>query len=1623
MDGNQSSRRKAPPPPKKLPREKVFGGNAVQLSEDDASKIVGSVVEKGISENKPMPPSAAPRPTVLPFPVARHRSHGPHWAPIVGEFRGVNDENNEEEEEEEDNDTINYGAIANFAQPIVRKKKKGLDLSKWRDLIPSNKVSNSLKKAEQESMTLGMLKLQGNGEAMKISCEKSKSNKPCLETRIEEKSALAIDAMELDRFGKPSSIASNNNGGFKLNNDWSGSTEEDSMSTSHDGKVLQIMSPDISVRKGELTLHRPIMQERDISSSFASSSLESQIDAENHALLQKMSPDQIAEAQAEIRDKINPKLLKLLKKRGEEKLRKQSSSVLDSSAKSGVGTDDMQVDEHLNQDEKVSLVLESDTSSLAMIDALQDKVKSSDGNLVGNLCPPVGSLWDAWSKRVEAVRDLRFSLDGNVVETDFVHAEAGRTLDHCGYTADNVAERDLLRTEGDPGAAGYTIKEALALTRSVVSGQRALALHLLASVLCKALYNINQNEVGRTMRLASNEKSCVDWEAIWAFALGPEPDLILSLRLSLDDNNNSVVLACAKVIECILACEANEYLFHISEKIPAHVKDLYTAPVFRSRPEINVGFLHGGFWKYSTKPSNILLVGEDSVDDVGGEHTIQDDTIVAGQDVVAGLVRMGILSRLRYLLEMSPTMALEECILSILIAVARHSPTCSNAILKCQRLVQIVFERFMMKDKLEVQATLTKSVTLIRVLAQSDQRSCLEFIRNGIFQNMTWHLYGVTSSINDCVKSGEKHFKLAAELMVEQLRFWKVCIKYGHCISYFTTFFPALCLWLNPPTFEKLIEKNVLHEFTSISEEVFLVLEALTGRLPNLYSEEHVSSQFPDNLGNDTGTWCWSDVVPMVNLALKWITLDNDSPLTKFFDLQNGTQSEFVSHNFHISSLLWVISAVMHMLSTVLIKGTALHPFGQGGTVEIGQPLPEFVVVIVWQIVKNGFLSIGDVIDREHSTGKYGVGSFFALLCHLRNQSDYEAALASVCCLQEVIQVTASIDHLIQLAKNQDQHLSSQGWDSLIEGRILDNGILRCSLLQWQVVLFEFVKLVASEWRFVQSIEVFGRGGPAPGVGLGWGASGGGLWSSTVALAQADARFLVALLEILPSSSAKYWDEEETFTMQMINSALSVCLIAGPRDVVIVDKALSILLQIPVLEYLDLSIQHFLQHSEGQKQFKLEYSKDDLVKFSKILSSHFRKRWLSVKKKKPKAKGDASSPRCKTSKKGRILDTIQEEVDISATTSEDCVSFAVEWAHQSLPLPQHWVLSPISMIGDGDYAPSASNRAKPLQDPKEFLEVAKAGLFFLLGIEAMSTKLSDEDHSPLLSLLLVWKLHSLSVVLLSGMGVLEEDRSRNAYEALQILYGKCLNELSFSRSSAAAMLNGKVSQPEIGNYGKDLLRFRSEIHESYPSFVETLVEQFASISYGCLPYGRQIAIYLHRQVEVPVRLAAWSALSNARVLELLPPLDKCIADAGGYLEPTEDDDGVLEAYVKSWVSGALDRAATRTSMAYTIVIHHLSSFIFSSCSGEKLFLRNKFVKSLLRDYSRKQQQQGMMLDLIQYDGSPTSLGKLKQNQDLPSQTGLIAGRFQNLTEACEGNFSLLSEVKKLESSYMNKPVS
>lgn len=73
------------------------------------------------------------------------------------------------------------------------------------------------------------------------------------------------------------------------------------------------------------------------------------------------------------------------------------------------------------------------------------------------------------------------------------------------------------------------IYEPLSGCKFQVPGQRVLALHLLASVLNRASSCILQNPVGATWKISNTER-LVDWEAIWAFILGPEPELAFSLR-------------------------------------------------------------------------------------------------------------------------------------------------------------------------------------------------------------------------------------------------------------------------------------------------------------------------------------------------------------------------------------------------------------------------------------------------------------------------------------------------------------------------------------------------------------------------------------------------------------------------------------------------------------------------------------------------------------------------------------------------------------------------------------------------------------------------------------------------------------------------------------------------------------------------------------------------------------------------------------------------------------------------------------------------------------------------------------------------------------------------------------
>ncbi|GJM98116.1 hypothetical protein PR202_ga15093 [Eleusine coracana subsp. coracana] len=419
------------------------------------SRLVGSIVEKDFSAPAP---SFSPRPTVLPFPVARHRSHGPHWGPAS---KDAGNDGADEEDDEMDVDETDYLPVAAAAAgPVRRKEKKGMDFSRWREIVGDAPPKRTQGKPAQ--------------------VKKQITQKVNAGTMTSKVGGAAAGKRELEE------------GGMRLDSgDARGISSTAGLVTDVAPKkqTVQIQSRD-AIKAGvvrDMALRGDHME-----LDAGESSIEAEINAENMARLAEMSAGEIAEAQAEILNRMDPKLVELLRRRGREK----------SGGKKGGDRDKGQKN--------------SGPGKAA-------KATPGDWLTAGEHS---GHSWKAWSDRVERIRSCRFSLEGEILGFQSYQEQQDGKKTH----AESVAERDFLRTEGDPAAVGYTINEAVALTRSMVPGQRFLALQLLASILNRALRNLHKMDLTDNGKEMNDDDKFDDWQAVWAYALGPEPELVLSLR-------------------------------------------------------------------------------------------------------------------------------------------------------------------------------------------------------------------------------------------------------------------------------------------------------------------------------------------------------------------------------------------------------------------------------------------------------------------------------------------------------------------------------------------------------------------------------------------------------------------------------------------------------------------------------------------------------------------------------------------------------------------------------------------------------------------------------------------------------------------------------------------------------------------------------------------------------------------------------------------------------------------------------------------------------------------------------------------------------------------------------------
>lgn len=297
---------------------------------------------------------------------------------------------------DEDDDPTCYDPIADFAEPIIKKKKKGLDLSKWREYVQSKDVSNIQEKDKNRGVEEGAGKQKMKGDSKMIYSEERVVSKPSLVINGSNES--------LPLQGTPE-VAVNGLNSSNLQDEahWERSSCDDA-----DMPTAKISSVDMLGLRNKH--HSATSEPNSISNEQGSTSLESQIDTENRALLERMSTEEIGEALTDIQNRISPEMLKMLKRRGLQKSEKQSSS-----CSSDDGVHALGAGKRLTEGEKESPVLETVVSPKEVnLSKLNTETGSHEGGQ--NLLSKGSSLWDIWSKRVEAIRTLRFSFDGNVIE-------------------------------------------------------------------------------------------------------------------------------------------------------------------------------------------------------------------------------------------------------------------------------------------------------------------------------------------------------------------------------------------------------------------------------------------------------------------------------------------------------------------------------------------------------------------------------------------------------------------------------------------------------------------------------------------------------------------------------------------------------------------------------------------------------------------------------------------------------------------------------------------------------------------------------------------------------------------------------------------------------------------------------------------------------------------------------------------------------------------------------------------------------------------------------------------------------------------------------------------------------
>ncbi|KAM5240978.1 RNA polymerase II-associated protein 1 isoform 1-T5 [Hipposideros larvatus] len=340
----------------------------------------------------------------------------------------------------------------------------------------------------------------------------------------------------------------------------------------------------------------------------------------------------------------------------------------------------------------------------------------------------------------------RFSLQGELLAPD-VDLPTHLGLHHHGEEAER---------------AGYSLQELFHLTRSQVSQQRALALHVLAQVIERAQAGeFGDRLVGSVLRLLL------------------DAGFLFLLRFSLDDRVDGVIAAAVRALRALLVAPGDEELL-----------------------DSTFSWYHGAL-AFPLMPSQEDKEGEDE-DEEPAERTKRKSpeegnrppSDLARYDVIKGLLATNLLPRLRYILEVTcpgPSVVLD--VLAVLIRLARHSLESATRVLECPRLIETIVREFLPTSWSSVGVGPTPSLykvpcaaamKLLRVLASAGRNIAARLLSS----------FDTRSRLCRFVAEVPQEMALPPEeaemLNTEAFRLWAVAASYGQEGGLYRELYPVL---------------------------------------------------------------------------------------------------------------------------------------------------------------------------------------------------------------------------------------------------------------------------------------------------------------------------------------------------------------------------------------------------------------------------------------------------------------------------------------------------------------------------------------------------------------------------------------------------------------------------------------------------------------------------------------------------------------------------------------------------------------------------------------------------------------------------------------------------------------